>query len=77
MSNGGADAAGALVTFPRVVDPRRDLTRREFAALDGNTLLPTLAPALLVAAGSFWPTRGWLLGAVSYLLLHYSIMLSY
>lgn len=62
------------LTFPRE-SLLRHLTRRELAVLYGNTLLPTLAPVLLVAAGLFWPTRGWLLGAVSYLLLHYLIML--
>lgn len=62
------------LTFPRE-SLLRHLTWRELAVLYGNTLLPTVAPLLLLSLGVLWPTRGWLLGAAGYLLLNYIILL--
>jgi len=62
------------LTFPRE-SLLRHLTWRELAVLYGNTLLPTVAPLLLLSLGLRWPTQGWLLGATAYLLMNYMIML--
>ena len=57
------------LTFPRE-SLLRHLAWHELAVLYGNTLLPTLAPVLLLVAGLFWPTWPWLAGTMGYLLLH-------
>lgn len=63
-----------------LIFPRESLLRHlawhELAVLYGNTLIPTLAPLLLLAAGLIWSTWQWLAGTAGYVLLNYLIFLT-
>ena len=61
------------LTFPRE-SLLRHLAWHELAVLYGNTLLPTLAPLLLLLGGLIDPTWWWVAGG--YLLLNYLIFLA-
>ena len=61
------------LTFPRE-SLLRHLAWHELAVLYGNTLLPTLAPLLLLVGGLIEPTWWWVAGG--YLLLNYLICLA-